>query len=114
MQAVHYTTSHTVVTPVLFRLTENAYSTVITKNRPNLLGILTVSNNHPRASSFPGMPGVLKLHLKFIFLKFMELTEYNNIKEVLPPSPSSLSVAEAFVFHLRRNSRTAIFMSSLK
>jgi hypothetical protein len=30
------------------------------------------------------MPGAFKLQPKFIFLKFMELTEYNNITDTLP------------------------------
>jgi len=47
------------------------------------------------------MLGVFKLRPKFIFLKFMELTEYNNITDPPPNPPSFLRVAEPFVFHLR-------------
>jgi hypothetical protein len=52
-----------------------------------LHGILTVSNNQLCASLFPCMPEVFKLHLQFtcIFLKFLELTEYNNITDTTPP-----------------------------
>jgi len=91
-EAVHYTTSHTAIKSRSCHMCIiEAYCESLqhcNHEEQTYSSKYSNCNNQPRASSFPGVSGVFILHPKLIFLKFLELTDYNNVTDTPPPHPA--------------------------